>query len=63
MVWLQDEKRYEGYAHDHSESVLRCGWHFLAGCANLLDGAVQVVQIRGDVPLIHWEQIEQDRAI
>lgn len=48
--WSQE---VEGYTHDDGEAVLGGRRHLLAGCANVLDGCVKVVQIRRDGPLIY----------
>lgn len=50
---LREGMRQEGYTHDYCEAVLRCGWHLLASGTDLLDGAVQIIEVRGDVPLIY----------
>lgn len=46
----------EGYTHNNSKAILSSGRHFLAGRADVLDGVVQVVQVGGDVSLVHWRQ-------
>lgn len=49
-----------GYRHDHSKLVLAGGAHALACGLYLTDGAVEVSQVTGQGPLVHWG--EGDRA-
>lgn len=44
----------KGYTHNRSKAVLSVGWHLLAGRADVLDGGLQIIHIRGDVSLIHY---------